>query len=441
MLEKEPEIALAPDRPEQRRRPRRASTTRPARSRPSSAGAASACCAPTAPSAGFRTSECGKLVVAVDDSEVERLRELERRAHANGVPGRPLARRRGAPGGRAARRRRRRAPLADDRDHRLPGRRAGLRATTSRRPAARCALGARGDRRSRGAATTVRVTTAGEELEFDRLVVCAGLQSDRLARLAGDEREPTIVPFRGEYYRLAAEREEPRPRAPLPGAGPGIPVPRRPLHAAGRRRRRRRAERRARARARGVPAARRPARATSPRRCGSRRLSARSRAGTGGWACTSCAARCSSARSRPRRAATSRSSRPPTSCPAPRRRARAGARPRRLARRRLPDPPYRPGHGRSQRALARGDLVHGDRRADRIRVLSRRGEIDFSLGAGSYRIAPQTARRRPDPRRAGTLSPHGWGPSPRRRDHRRLRCDLRHPPARAAPGARRSRRT
>ena len=38
-------------------------------------------------------------------------------------------------------------------------------------------------------------------------MICAGLQSDRVARLAGDEHEPTIVPFRGEYYRLTPERE------------------------------------------------------------------------------------------------------------------------------------------------------------------------------------------------------------------------------------------
>jgi L-2-hydroxyglutarate oxidase len=31
--------------------------------------------------------ECGKLVVALDPSELERLQELERRAVANGVPG------------------------------------------------------------------------------------------------------------------------------------------------------------------------------------------------------------------------------------------------------------------------------------------------------------------------------------------------------------------
>jgi L-2-hydroxyglutarate oxidase LhgO len=54
---------------------------------------------------------------------------------------------------------------------------------------------------------TVRVQSAADGFEFDLLVICAGLQSDRLARLAGDEHEPTIIPFRGEYYRLKAERE------------------------------------------------------------------------------------------------------------------------------------------------------------------------------------------------------------------------------------------
>ncbi len=70
--------------------------------------------------------ECGKLVVAVDESEVERLRELERRAEANGVPGVRWLEGDGDPRGRAARRRGRRAALPDDRHHRLPRRRAGL---------------------------------------------------------------------------------------------------------------------------------------------------------------------------------------------------------------------------------------------------------------------------------------------------------------------------
>ena len=49
---------------------------------------------------------------------------------------------------------------------------------------------------------------AGEELAFDRLVVCGGLHSDRLAQLAGEGREPWIVPFRGEYYKLVPARRE-----------------------------------------------------------------------------------------------------------------------------------------------------------------------------------------------------------------------------------------
>jgi (S)-2-hydroxyglutarate dehydrogenase len=41
-----------------------------------------------------------------------------------------------------------------------------------------------------------------------RLVVCAGLQSDRLARLAGLAPDARIVPFRGEYYRLPDSRRD-----------------------------------------------------------------------------------------------------------------------------------------------------------------------------------------------------------------------------------------
>ena len=47
-----------------------------------------------------------------------------------------------------------------------------------------------------------------ESFRFDRLVLCAGLQSDVVARLAGDDAAPAIVPFRGEYYRLVPERAD-----------------------------------------------------------------------------------------------------------------------------------------------------------------------------------------------------------------------------------------
>ncbi|MGV9663182.1 L-2-hydroxyglutarate oxidase [Nocardia niigatensis] len=41
-----------------------------------------------------------------------------------------------------------------------------------------------------------------------RLVVCAGLQADRMARLAGLDVDLRIVPFRGEYYQLPPERSD-----------------------------------------------------------------------------------------------------------------------------------------------------------------------------------------------------------------------------------------
>jgi L-2-hydroxyglutarate oxidase len=52
----------------------------------------------------------------------------------------------------------------------------------------------------------VDIDMAGESFTASGLVACAGLQSDRVARLAGLEVKFAIVPFRGEYYRLPAHR-------------------------------------------------------------------------------------------------------------------------------------------------------------------------------------------------------------------------------------------
>ena len=161
--------------------------------------------ATTAPSTTLPYVECGKLVVAVDETEVERLRELERRAEANGVPGvRWLE-------GDAIRE-------VEPHVAAVAGLHSPTTAITDYRAVARALRSdvetAGGTVRTGAEVTeiapdreTVRVTAAGETLELDRLVICAGLQSDRLARKAGDQREPVIVPFRGEYYRLVPERE------------------------------------------------------------------------------------------------------------------------------------------------------------------------------------------------------------------------------------------
>jgi L-2-hydroxyglutarate oxidase len=47
-----------------------------------------------------------------------------------------------------------------------------------------------------------------EPVRASQVVVCAGLQADRLARRAGIDVDFQIVPFRGEYYRLPTSRSD-----------------------------------------------------------------------------------------------------------------------------------------------------------------------------------------------------------------------------------------
>ena len=70
------------------------------------------------------------------------------------------------------------------------------------------------------------ITAGGEEASYDQVILCAGLQSDRVAALAGDQLEPCIVPFRGEYFNLREDRRHlargliypvPDPRYPFLG--------------------------------------------------------------------------------------------------------------------------------------------------------------------------------------------------------------------------------
>jgi L-2-hydroxyglutarate oxidase len=51
-----------------------------------------------------------------------------------------------------------------------------------------------------------RIETTRGEFEARFLINCAGLHSDRVARLAGLDPRARIVPFRGEYYELTPER-------------------------------------------------------------------------------------------------------------------------------------------------------------------------------------------------------------------------------------------
>jgi L-2-hydroxyglutarate oxidase len=64
----------------------------------------------------------------------------------------------------------------------------------------------------------VRLETRAGDLRVDALVNCAGLHSDRVARLAGLALKVRIVPFRGEYFQLS-------PRAASQVRGLIYPVP------------------------------------------------------------------------------------------------------------------------------------------------------------------------------------------------------------------------
>ncbi|MER6227430.1 L-2-hydroxyglutarate oxidase [Streptomyces sp900105755] len=52
----------------------------------------------------------------------------------------------------------------------------------------------------------IEVASGRDRVRVDRLILCAGLQSDSVARLAQDGPEPRIIPFRGEYMLLRPDR-------------------------------------------------------------------------------------------------------------------------------------------------------------------------------------------------------------------------------------------
>ena len=87
---------------------------------------------------GLAWDERGKLVVARDEAETVKLRELERRSKINGVPGVQVAHRRRAARTRAGRGRGRRAALPHHRHRRLPGHRPLVRGRRRSPRAARC---------------------------------------------------------------------------------------------------------------------------------------------------------------------------------------------------------------------------------------------------------------------------------------------------------------
>jgi (S)-2-hydroxyglutarate dehydrogenase len=147
---------------------------------------------------------CGKLVIAVDDSEIPRLRTLFERGQANGLRGLEwLSAERicdfepHAAGVAAVR-----VPEEGIVDYR------GVIHALSDRLAAQGVVVSTGtcvSRLQRKTDAWEVETNAGPE-SCDFLINCAGLHCDRVAALGGERRDVRIVPFRGEYYKLRADR-------------------------------------------------------------------------------------------------------------------------------------------------------------------------------------------------------------------------------------------
>lgn len=152
---------------------------------------------------GIAHEICGKLVVATSENELPALEALYRRGQANGVAGVQQ--------------------IGPERLQEFEPHAAGIRALhvastgivdykeVARKYAELIAaaggkiLLAAGVVGIRRAAETVVETRAGA-FRAKLVVNCAGLYSDRIALMAGDEPGVRIVPFRGEYYELAHDR-------------------------------------------------------------------------------------------------------------------------------------------------------------------------------------------------------------------------------------------
>ena len=136
---------------------------------------------------GIAHERCGKLVVAVDDAELPRLDELERRGHANGVPG---LRRLGAEALREI------EPEAR-----------GVAALHSPHTGivdfAAVARALAADVAEHGG--EVLLSHDPSQVRANKWVFCAGRDASRLAVAAGLPEDPRIVPFRGAYLQLKPE--------------------------------------------------------------------------------------------------------------------------------------------------------------------------------------------------------------------------------------------
>jgi L-2-hydroxyglutarate oxidase LhgO len=148
---------------------------------------------------------CGKIVVATEEEEIPRLHALLERGKANGLEGLEL--------------------LGPEQIHEYEPHAAGLAGirvpqegivdfTAVADAMAKEIRAWGGETRFSSEVTRLRQNSGGWRIhtnngdeEADFLINCAGLQCDRVSRMAGNRDATRIVPFRGEYYMLKPERQ------------------------------------------------------------------------------------------------------------------------------------------------------------------------------------------------------------------------------------------
>ncbi len=152
---------------------------------------------------------CGKVVVATSEEELPRLEELHRRGIANGLQGVEI--------------------IGPERLKELEPHATGIKGlyvpqtgiVDYKKIAATYADKIRvagGDIRLRQKVVgmldrpdEIVLQTSGGDYRTKHLINCCGLQSDIVAQMIGgkkrDEEEHRIIPFRGEYYKIASERQ------------------------------------------------------------------------------------------------------------------------------------------------------------------------------------------------------------------------------------------
>jgi len=147
----------------------------------------------------------GKLVVATNDLEEERLLALWERAKQNGVPDLELVDRQGikdrepaCEGVKAIW-----SPHTGIVDWGLVARHYGK---VFKEAGGEIKLGFEVTGFEQGSGGVTLRSKDGRLVECGAVLACAGLQADRVAALTGCQSEPKIVPFRGEYLLLAKER-------------------------------------------------------------------------------------------------------------------------------------------------------------------------------------------------------------------------------------------